>query len=92
MKSTILLTTALFLASAPSPDAKTISELSAGFLSVENDYGLMASEDTLSGRFNPRIPAQLESLQINSIYKSADNDIDSAERDIAALPEQARIN
>ncbi len=44
MKSTILLTTALFLASAPSPDSKTISELSAGFLSMGNDTGLMASE------------------------------------------------
>jgi len=44
MKSTILLTTALFLASAPSPDSKTISELSAGFLSVGNEHGLMAAE------------------------------------------------
>ena len=44
MKSTILLTTALFLASAPSPDSKTITELSAGFLSTGNDHGLMAAE------------------------------------------------
>jgi len=44
MKSTILLTTALFLASAPSPDSKTISEFSAGFLSQTDDQGLMAAE------------------------------------------------
>jgi hypothetical protein len=43
MKSTILLTTALFLASAPSPDSKAISELSAGFLSPASDQGLMAA-------------------------------------------------
>ena len=46
MKSTILLTTALFLASAPSPDSKTISELSAGFLSTGDNHGLMAAELT----------------------------------------------
>ena len=43
MKSTILLTTALFLASAPSPDSKTVSEISAGFLSPASDQGLMAA-------------------------------------------------
>jgi len=63
MKSTILLTTALFLASAPSPDAKTISELSAGFLSVNNDHGLMASEVTLDKRIN---------AQHKGTYKKAD--------------------
>jgi len=92
MKSTILLTTALFLASAPSPDAKTISELSAGFLSVENDYGLMASEDTSSSRFNPSIPAQLESLPITTTHKSADQDIDPATRGSAASQERVLIN
>lgn len=43
MKSTILLTTALFLASAPSPDSKTIAEFSAGFLAQSSDQGLMAA-------------------------------------------------
>lgn len=44
MKSTMLLTAAIFLASAPSPDSLTISELSAGFLVLKNEYGLLASE------------------------------------------------
>lgn len=44
MKSTILLSTALFLASAPSPDSKAISEISAGFLVITENIGLMASE------------------------------------------------
>jgi hypothetical protein len=44
MKSTILLTTALFLASAPSLDSKTISEFSGGFLVQKTERGLMASE------------------------------------------------
>jgi len=46
MKSTILLTAALFLMSAPSPDSKIISELSGGFLIANSDIGLMASETT----------------------------------------------
>lgn len=44
MKSMIVLTTALFLVSAPSPDSKTISEFSAGFLIDPNVAGLMDSE------------------------------------------------
>ena len=44
MKSTILLSTALFLASAPSPDSKAISEISAGFLVISEHIGLMASD------------------------------------------------
>ena len=79
MKSTILLTTALFLASAPSPDAKDISEISAGFLSVGNDYALMASEDTLSNEFNSKHSAQLENLAISNTYMPTDQ-VDSAEQ------------
>lgn len=48
MKSTILLSTALFLASAPSPDSKAISEISAGFLVITENIGLMASEAEIS--------------------------------------------
>jgi len=87
MKSTILLTTALFLASAPSPDAKTISELSAGFLSVDNDYGLMASEDSLSNRFNPKTVVQLENLSI-----ATTDTVDPADRGIATSQERAQVN
>lgn len=59
MKSTILLTTALFLASAPSPDAKTISEFSGGFLSVGNEHGLMAADSSMDTRFNTGTSSQL---------------------------------
>lgn len=92
MKSTILLTTALFLASAPAPDAKTISELSAGFLSVDNDYGLMASEDSINGRFDPRNSAELESFTINTIDQPASHKVDLAKRGIATSKERAQIN
>ncbi|GMR14995.1 MAG: hypothetical protein BMS9Abin30_0609 [Gammaproteobacteria bacterium] len=44
MKSIALLATALFLASAPSPDSDVISELSAGFLLSNNQQALMAAE------------------------------------------------
>ena len=95
MKSTILLTTALFLASAPSPDAKTISELSAGFLSVSNDYGLMASEVDLGKGIDLDKGINAEH---NGAYKKADhiNDFaegdDPAERGIANSQEHAQIN
>ena len=59
MKSTILLTTALFLASAPSPDSKTISELSAGFLSTGDNHGLMAAEFTADTSSNVNMYARL---------------------------------
>jgi len=65
MKSTILLTTALFLASAPSPDTTSISEFSGGFLADTNAHELMAAEltsdkyttaDTSSSpKFNPDV-------------------------------------
>jgi len=44
MKSIALLTTALFLASAPSPDSATITEMSAGFLSADKVQPLLAAE------------------------------------------------
>jgi hypothetical protein len=44
MKSIILMTTAIFLASAPTPDSKTISEMSAGFLSIPSETALSAAE------------------------------------------------
>ena len=47
MKSTILLSTALFLASAPSPDSKAIAEISAGFLVLSDNIGLMASDSVI---------------------------------------------
>ena len=43
MKSTALLATALFLASAPSPDSQTITELTAGFLTPTNVQPLLAA-------------------------------------------------
>jgi hypothetical protein len=52
MKSIILMTTAIFLMSAPSPDAKTISEISAGFLSISTETALAATEASLKAQFN----------------------------------------
>ena len=83
MKSTILLTTALFLASAPSPDAKTISELSAGFLSVNNDHGLMASEVPLDKRINAKH---------KGAYTKADHKDDPAEKGISFSHEHVQVN
>jgi len=88
MKSTILLTTALFLASAPWPDSNIISEMSAGFLSTGDEYGLMASESTPNTPFDADVSSQLvlesgsevyEAATINSIY-------------VKAIQEQPQIN
>jgi len=65
MKSTILLTTAIFLASAPAPDSKAISELSAGFLSPKNDHGLMTAESKL---IQASPPSWLHSPLLKSKY------------------------
>ncbi len=52
MKSTILLATAIFLASAPSPDSQSVSEMSAGFLVADATVGLMAAEPAKTGKKN----------------------------------------
>jgi hypothetical protein len=52
MKSIILMTTAIFLVSAPSPDTKTISEMSAGFLSLSSETALSAAELTPKAQFD----------------------------------------
>jgi len=44
MKSAILMTTAIFLVSAPAPDSKAISEMSAGFISPSSETALSAAE------------------------------------------------
>lgn len=57
MKSTALLTIALFFAIAPSPDAKTMSEMTAGFLKADRSAELAASE------FNPDLLIELARQQ-----------------------------
>jgi len=47
MKATMLLAIALFLASAPSPDSKLLSDITSGLLSVTATQPLMASESAL---------------------------------------------
>ena len=44
MKSIIIMTTTIFLVSAPAPDSKAISEISAGFLSPSSETALSAAE------------------------------------------------
>jgi len=61
MKSIALLTIALFLASAPTPDSDTISELSAGFLLPTNAQALMAAEP---GQIIGRVQADVSASTI----------------------------
>lgn len=44
MKPTLLLATAIFLITAPAPDARDITEMSAGFIVPDAQTALMASE------------------------------------------------
>ena len=44
LKSTLILSTLLFLLAAPTPDSQDIAEMSANFLILNNNLGLLASE------------------------------------------------
>ena len=71
MKSIILMTTAIFLASAPTPDSKTISEMSAGFLSISTETALAAAEVAPKARFDSNaatlLPVESENEEIKHV-------------------------
>jgi len=72
MKSIALLATALFLASAPSPDSATISEISAGFLSAGKIQPLLAAEPDQA-----RLSADTKtSILINLVSDQSASDVD----------------
>lgn len=72
MKSIALLATALFLASAPSPDSATISEMSAGFLSTGKTQPLLAAEPDQAKQSAPK----KSSIQTNLVSERAASDVD----------------
>lgn len=45
LKSTVLLSIAIFLATAPQPDARDIAQMSGSFIVVNADTGLLAADD-----------------------------------------------
>ena len=56
LKPIVILTTLLFLLVAPAPDSQDIAEITANFLVLNNQPGLLASEETLQ-------PVQKEILE-----------------------------
>jgi len=56
LKPIVILTTLLFLLVAPAPDSKDIAEISANFLVLNNQPGLLASSETVQ-------PVQKEILE-----------------------------
>ena len=66
MKPTALLAVAIFLVCAPSPDSKTISELSYGFLSDTKVEPLLADD---SNSVQPMLPV----LEISAKDTELDN-------------------
>lgn len=48
IKSTLILTTLLFLLVAPAPDANDFAEMTANFLVLDNHSGLMASSEPVT--------------------------------------------
>ena len=56
LKPIVILTTLLFLLVAPAPDSKDIAEISANFLMLNNQPGLLASSETVQ-------PVQKEILE-----------------------------
>ena len=47
LKPIVILTTLLFLLVAPAPDSQDIAEITANFLVLNNQPGLLASEEAL---------------------------------------------
>ena len=76
MKSTILLTTAIFLAIAPSPDSKILSEISGGFLVTAGNYGLKAAEPSLISTTGSSVSAQ---PAINSVEEQTQPEAPAAQ-------------
>lgn len=51
MKATLLLALAIFLVTAPAPDAETVKEMTANFVVLESEDALQAAQETArSGR------------------------------------------
>jgi hypothetical protein len=50
LKSTLILTTLLFLLIAPAPDSRDFAEMSANFLIPDNDSGLLASTEPVQSK------------------------------------------
>ena len=72
MKSIILMTTAIFLSSAPSPDSKSISEISAGFLLIPGEKALAAAEVAPKAQLDSD-PATLLPVESNNKEIKHDN-------------------
>lgn len=88
MKSTVLLATALFLASAPTPDTNSISEMSGGFLSRGQSEPLRASESPV---FQPA--EQDKSIYLKAeLPKDIDPDIDPDNLTGSAETEESDLN
>ena len=66
MKSITLLAIALFLASAPSPDADTISQISGNFLSPGNDQPLLAAEPGKPGNRIAQVVSEAPAEELHS--------------------------
>ena len=47
LKPTLVLTTLLFLITAPTPDSRDIAEMTANFIVPANQSGLMAADESM---------------------------------------------
>ncbi len=74
MKTTVLLATALFLASAPSPDSNSISEMSGGFLLPAKSDALLASQNAPPAKITKIIRKQSIAEQYESIHRTEKDD------------------
>lgn len=61
-KPTIILAIAIFMASAPNPDADAVAEMTANFIVPASEYNLQAAE----------LPARQESLELNEQTDTAE--------------------
>lgn len=75
MKSTILLTIAIFMAIAPSPDSTVISEISAGFLASGDNPGMIAEGPALNSINDKGAPAKIAALLLKEVTRTDNSTI-----------------
>jgi hypothetical protein len=60
LKPTLLLATALFLASAPEPDSRTVAEMTANFIVPRDERALQAAEGQPEPKTLAEMPLTIE--------------------------------
>ncbi|MBT8061512.1 MAG: hypothetical protein HKO64_12410 [Xanthomonadales bacterium] len=86
MKSVVLLTIALFLISAPAPDAQDVAEITSNFIVPSQEPGLQASQQESDRTTVHRHVA----AQTKKVEQQAKMNSDTAEQDLQSQQRQSK--